>query len=115
MLCIIQGGVQDENKFRDNPELFGNKMPKFSAESFIIILKDLHHGTLLLRGENAHEDLGYGEVRAYADFTYRNHSAAESGHALGANELCKVLLQFSGNFQLPCTCGFFHYLILMIK
>ena len=108
MLCVVKRAVQQEDELRNYAELFCNQVSKLPADGFVVFFQKLHHAFLFIGREYAHEDFGYGKVRTYADFAYRYQGAAEGRHSLGSDYFRKVLLDFTGNLQLPCTCLLFH-------
>ena len=108
MLCVVKRAVQEEDELRNYAELFCNQVSKLPADGFVVFFQKPHHAFLFIGREYAHEDFGYRKVRTYADFAYRYQGAAKGRHSLGTDYFRKVLLDFTGNLQLPCTCLLFH-------
>lgn len=108
VLGVIDGGVQQENQFGNDAELFSDHPSEFAADAPHVFLQGRHRRFRFRGGENAHIDLRDGEVGADPDLADRHHGTAEGGHAFAPDDFGEVLLEFPRHLELSCACRCFH-------
>ena len=100
MLHVVEAGVEEEDDFRHDAQLFAHSPSEFAPQSLDIFLEPAHHRVCLCGREDAHVDFCHGEVRADFHSADAHQGPVKCGHPFAADNLRHFPLDFPRHLQL---------------